>query len=81
MTAEYSSKNSDLRDILSFEKIDFFRINFTGTELVGKDYSLIAKEIWNGKVSNIDTLVNTSINQRLSKLSKDTLSFKVIAKK
>ena len=42
---------------------------------------LIAKKIWDGKVANIDTLINTAKSDRLEKIAVDTLNFKVIAKK
>lgn len=81
MSATYSAEDSDLRDILSFEKIDYFKINFTGKKLIGKNYSLIVKEIWDGNITNSDTLINTSIDERLNRLSNDTLSFKIVGKK
>jgi len=45
MISDYSSDNSEIRDILNFEKIDYYKLKFVGSELIGKDYSLIVKEI------------------------------------
>ena len=81
MISELSSDIPELRDILYFERIDYFKIKFVGKELVGKDYLLIVKEIWNGEIKTADTLVNTSANEWMNKISSDSLSFKVIAKK
>jgi len=81
MISDYSSDNSEIRDILSFEKIDYYKLKFVGSKLIGKDYSLIVKEIWNGEIKKTDTLVNTAKHERMEKLSFDTLNLKVIAKK
>ncbi len=81
MLSDYSSDNPDLRDLLFFEGIDYYKIKFVGAALAGKDYVLVAKEIWNGEIKKIDTLVNTAKNSRMEKLSTDTLNLKVIAKK
>lgn len=81
MTSVYSSDNSEIKDILMFENIDYYKLKFAGSELIGKDYSMIVKEIWNGKIKNIDTLVNSAKNNRLEKLNTHELEFKVIAKK
>lgn len=81
MKATYSSEDPDLRDILLFEKIDYFKILFSGPSLAGKDYVLISKEIWSGEVKKADTLIDTRVESHMPPLSSDSLSFKVIAKK
>ena len=81
MLSDYSSENTEIRDILHFEGIDYYKLKFVGSELMGKDYSLVAKEIWKGELKKTDTLFNTAKNKRMEKLSTDSLSLKVIAKK
>mgnify|MGYP001071606270 CR=1 FL=1 len=74
-------ENKELQDLLSFENIDYYNVTFSGKSLIGKDYLLISKEIWNGVITKTDTIVNSSKNKRISKIEKDSLSFKVISKK
>lgn len=81
MTTEYGSENQEFQDILTFMKIDYYKTKFVGAELKGKNYSLIVKEIWDGKVKTIDTIVNTSNDKYLKPIDSDTLSLKVTAKK
>ncbi len=56
MISEYSSDNTELRDILQFEGIEYFKLQFIGQELKNKSYKITVKEIWNGKVVK-DTIV------------------------
>lgn len=81
MTTTYGSKIPELRDVLNFENIDYFNVQFSGNELKGKDYLLIVKELWDGEVKDTDTLVNTSENKRLNALASSDLKFTVTAKK
>ena len=81
MTTEYGSENQELQDILTFEKIDYYKVQFTGTELKDKNYYLLVKKMWNGKIKEIDTLVNTSKNERMLPIKSDTLNIRVTAKK
>ena len=74
-------ENKELQDLLSFENIDYFNVTFSGKSLIGKDYLLISKEIWNGVVTKTDTIVNSSKNERIPKIEKDSFSYKVISKK
>jgi hypothetical protein len=81
MKTESGSENQELQDILNFEKIDYYKTEFIGADLKGKHYSLVVKEIWDGKVKHIDTILNTANNKYLKPLHSDTLSLRVIAKK
>jgi len=74
-------KNNELQDLLSFENIDYYNVTFSGKSLIGKNYLLISKEIWNGIITKTDTIVNSSKNERITKITKDSFSFKVISKK
>lgn len=57
MKTESGSENQELQDIINFEKIDYYKTEFIGADLKGKHYSLVVKEIWNGKVKHIDTIL------------------------
>lgn len=74
-------ESSDLQELLSFESIDYYKVLFTGKSLLGKDYLLVSKEIWNGVITKIDTIVDSSKNKRIPKINKETFGFKVISKK
>ena len=80
MISEYSSENLEIREILAFERIDYYKIAFVGSKLIGKDYSLVVKEIWNGEIKTNKTLISSTENRRLEKLEVDSLEFKVMAK-
>ena len=81
MTAEYSSENQDTSDLLKFEKIDFYKVKFTGKNISDKNYVLIAKEMWDGKLKSTDTIIDTSKYPKMSESKSDTLKLKVIAKR
>ncbi len=81
MSAQYASADTDMSDLLAFEKIDYFKVQFSGDDLIGKNYKLIVKEIWQGTITQTDTLINTLENQSLPEIKSDTLRFRVIAKK
>ncbi|NER17418.1 hypothetical protein [Spongiivirga citrea] len=81
MTTEYSTENQELSDLLYFEKIDFYKVQFIGKEITRKDYVLICKEMWDGAVRRIDTIVNTSNFKKIPKTTSDTLNLKVYAKR
>ncbi len=82
MISDYSSKNTEIRDILQFEGIEYHKIKFTGTDLKNKSYKITCKEIWNGKIVK-DTIVfnSKSIGIKQFETVNDTvLNLKVISK-
>jgi len=82
METEYSSDNEEIRDILSFEGIDYMKIKFSDKELKGKSYHLTVKEIWDGKIVS-DTTVLDSKNlgiKEFETLKDSVLNMKVISK-
>src|SRR5690554_5511173 len=81
MVMESASDLPELNDLLRFERIDYFTVDFLGKDLIGKDYLIIVKEIWNGEIKTADTLINTATNKWMASITSDSLSFKVIAKK
>lgn len=81
MTTQYGSEIQELQDILTFEKIDYYKAQFTGADLKGKDFYLLVKKMWNGNVKEVDTIINTAKNQRMSPIDSDIFNFRVIAKK
>lgn len=83
MKTEYSSNNEEIRDILSFEGIDYMKINFTGKDLKGKGYHLKVKEIWDGEIVSDTTVLDSrqlGIKQ-FETLDDSIFGFKVISKK
>jgi hypothetical protein len=82
METEYSSDIEEVRDILSFEGIDYLKLKFSDEELKGKSYKLSVKEIWDGEVKS-ETIVLDSKNLGLKEFEtiKDSvLSMRVISK-
>ncbi len=82
METDYSSDDQEIRDILSFEGIDYMKLNFEGKDLKGKAYKLIVKEIWDGKITS-ESVVFDSKNlgvKQFETLSEPELKFRLIAK-
>lgn len=80
MTTEYSSENQDVSDILQFENIDLYKTKFVGKDINQKNYVLLCKEVWNGKIKKTDTIIDTSKYPSRPKAKSDTINLKVIAK-
>jgi len=80
MTTEYI-QSEELQDVLMFEGIEYFTIQFTGDSLIGRDIMLVSKEIWNGDITEIDTIVNSAQNKYVTKLDTDTFRIKVLSKR
>jgi hypothetical protein len=60
MISELSSKDPDVRDLLAFEGIDYYKIRFIGGEMMkSKSFHLTVREIWNGKVISDTTVFNS----------------------
>lgn len=83
MTVDYASDNVEIRDILSFEGIDYEKINFSGKELKGKSYHLTVKEIWNGKVVSDTTVIDSRTLgiKQFETLNDTILNMRVISKR
>jgi hypothetical protein len=82
MTTDYGSDNVEINDLLSFNGIDYMKVDFSGKALKGKRYHITVKEIWNGKVVS-DTTVLDSKNLGLKQfetLNDSLLSMRIIAK-
>ncbi|SDS72511.1 hypothetical protein SAMN04515667_2836 [Formosa sp. Hel1_31_208] len=83
METEYASDNIEIRDILSFEGIDYMKIKFSGKELKGKSYHLTVKEIWNGEVVSDTTVLNSKTLglPQFETLKDSMLKMRVISKR
>jgi len=74
-------QSDELSDLLNFEDINYYNISFAGDSLIGKDYLIISKEIWNGVITKVDTIMDSSNNKRLDKIASNLFEFKVWSKK
>lgn len=81
MTSKFGSENRDLFDILRFENIDYYKINFNGQELKNKTYKITVKEIWDGNVKSESTVFDSKEMAEISldKVNDTTLNLKVIS--
>ena len=75
----YGSNNAETDDILRIQSIDYFKLKFKGKDLIDKNFMILSKEIWNGKITKTDTLINTSLNENRKKIETDTLNFEILA--
>ena len=82
MTSNYSSANSEIRDILQFEGIEYLKLKFHDHELKDKSYKLSVKEIWDGVIVRDTTVFNSkSIGiKQFETVGDSILSIKVISK-
>ncbi len=81
MTTNYGSDDFEINDLLSFQGIDYMKVDFSGKELKGKSYHITVKEIWNGKVVSDTTVVdskNLGIKQ-FETLTDSVLNMRIIA--
>lgn len=83
MISNYSSENSEIRDILQFEGIEYLKLKFIGKDLKNKSFHLTVKEIWDGKIVRDTTVFNSkTIGIKDFETVNDTvLSLKVISKR
>jgi hypothetical protein len=82
METDYGSDNPEINDLMSFQGIDFMKVDFSGKELEGKSYHITVKEIWNGKVVSDTTVFNskkTGVKQ-FETLKDSMLSMRIIAR-
>jgi len=82
MVSDYGSDNSEIRDILQFEGIEYLKLNFSGKELADKTYHLSVKEIWNGEIKSDSTIINSAKMpyDQLKKVNDTIFKLKVISK-
>ncbi len=82
MTSEYLSENKDISDLMFFQGVEFYKIKFTGADLKGSTFKIIAKEIWNGKLKKETVVANSAkIDIPGFETLKDSIfNFKVISK-
>ena len=81
MISELGSKNTELDNLMSFQGIDYYNVKFVGKGLKQKYFSVLAKEIWDGKIKNIDTIINSKTNSKMSAIGYDTLLLKLFGSK
>lgn len=80
METKGSYDNKEFRNLLDFEGIDYYKVVIHGENMKGKNYSIVSKEIWNGKVKKTDTIFN-SRELEMFKIEKDSLVFVVMSGK
>lgn len=80
METKGSFDNKEFRSLLDFEGIDYYKVAIWGENMKGKKYSIVSKEIWNGKTKKTDTVFD-SREHAMFKMQKDTLAFTVMSGK
>jgi hypothetical protein len=82
MISDYSSENSEIRDILQFEGIEYLKLKFVGKELKDRSYHLTVKEIWDGKIVRDTTVFNSKTIgiEQFEKVNDTVLNLKIISK-
>lgn len=82
MTTKPLSEQRELLDLFRFQNIDYYQVTVKGA-IKGKYYSITAKEIWNGKITNTDTIFNSARGELafIGKHQTDSLNFSVMSSK
>lgn len=82
MISDYGSDNSEIRDILQFEGIEYIKLSFKGKELADKSYHLTVKEIWNGEIKSDSTIMDSKTIQfeQFQKINDSVFKLKIISK-
>lgn len=82
METEYGSDNSEVNDLLSFQGIDYMKVDFSGKDLKGKSYHITVKEIWNGKIINDTTVFDSKTIgiKQFETINDSILSMRIIAR-
>jgi len=77
------SENTEITDILKFEGIQYVNLKFSSDQLFDKSYCITVKEIWNGKLKDENTIVNSNDFpvENLKTIKDSILNFRVIAKR
>lgn len=81
MSTIYRSEDKLFDDFLDFEGIDFYQVNFSGDDIIKKDYYFVIKEVWKGEITSTDTIINSSKNNYLKMIDSKNFSFRIIVKK
>lgn len=78
MTSNFDAKNIELFNLMDFQNIDYYQSNFTGN-IKNKHVAIISKEVWNGEITKIDTVINTVSVGKYGLMQTDTLAVTAIA--
>jgi hypothetical protein len=73
------SENRDLQSMMAFEGIALDKFEFSGKQLIGKDYDFKIKEFKDGKLIST-TLIMDSKEDEYFKIKRDTFRFKMLTK-
>jgi hypothetical protein len=73
------SENRDLQSMMAFEGIALDKFEFSGKQLIGKDYDFKVKEFKNGKLVST-TILMDSREDEYFKIKRDTFRFKMFTK-
>ncbi len=80
MDTKGSFENKEFRNLLNFYQTDYFKVAISGENLKGKNYTIVSKEIWKGKVKKVDTIFNSKEHE-IFKVGGDSLIFTVMSGK
>ncbi|WP_343530873.1 hypothetical protein [Pedobacter sp.] len=81
MTADYGPANEEARVIVDFQGVEYYKVKLMGTQLKATKVLLYCKEMWNGKVKKVDTLIKKLDFKNLTNAKGDTLSFSVLGRR
>jgi hypothetical protein len=80
LETKFGSENKEIHELLRFEGIEIIDLNFSGTQLKEKNYTILIKEFTNGSLSKTDTLISSKNDSYLQPIDKDIFKFKFFVK-
>ncbi|NMH27094.1 hypothetical protein [Flavobacterium silvaticum] len=80
MSSKGSFDKKELRDILDFQGMDYYKVSISGEQLKNKNYYIVSKEFWKGKIKKTDTIFD-SRQHEVFRIGKDTLAFRIMSGK
>lgn len=80
LTTQYGPKDKNIYEAFRFQGIEVINLRFSGENLKNKDYTILLKELNNGVLSNIDTLISTKKDPYLQLIDSDSFKFNFYVK-
>lgn len=73
--------SNDIYNLARWQNIEYHKVMFTGSEIKGRSYYIVSKDICKGVIRKTDTLYKSGNNHFFTSVEKDTLSFSIMGGK
>jgi len=80
LETHYGSENKELQDLMRFQGVETIKLNFSGADLIGKNYRVLIKEYTNGSLAQTDTIVDSATYSYTPAVQDSLFEFKYYVK-